>query len=282
MKKIHLFFISVSLIVLTHIQAQINFPETDGWKLSKTSNYNTETLWEYINGAADYYLNYGFSKLDVAEYQRSEDEYIKLEIYQHNNSVNTFGIYAYERPSETTFLKLGAEGYIEHSSINFYGNQWYVKIHTHQKDENAISTIKNIAKKVSEMMGKEVGSPKEFNLLPSENKIEHGEKYYPTNFLGMSFFSNAVSADYKIDNNKYSVFIITEKSSETASATLNKYFEFTKAEFEPEQNTIYTVNDLFNGQVNIVQNNNKLFGIIDLEEEVMAKEILNKLIAPTP
>jgi hypothetical protein len=282
MKKIYQLFISVSLIASTHIQAQINFPETDGWKLSKISSFNTETLWEYINGAADYYLNYGFSRLDVAEYQRSKDEYIKLEIYQHDNSVNTFGIYAYERPSKTTFLELGAEGYIEHSSINFYGNHWYIKIHTHQKDENAISTIKNIAGKVSEMMGKEVSPPDELNLLPSENKVERGEKYYPTNFLGMSFFSNALSADYKIEDNKYSVFIITEKSSEIATTTLGKYFDFTKADFEPEENTIYTVNDLFNGQVNLVQNKNRLFGIIDLEEDVMAKEILNSLIAPTP
>jgi hypothetical protein len=278
MKKIFLLFISVILLSCTQIQAQINFPETKGWKLSKTSVYNSETLWEYINGAADYYLNYGFTKLDVAEYQRSKDEYIKLEIYQHNNSLNTFGIYAYERPSETTFLELGAEGYIEHSSINFFGKQWYVKIHTHQNDKNAISTIKNLAGKVSEMIGKEIGFPKELNLLPLENKIVHSEKYYSSNFLGMSFFSNAVSADYKIKDNKYSVFIITEKSSETAITTLGKYFEFTKTEFEPGENTIYTVNDLFNGQVNIVQTKNSVIGIVDINDESMAKDILTKII----
>lgn len=282
MKIYLLSFITAATFLNLQAQDHINFPETDGWKLNKTAIYNSETLWEYINGAADYYLNYGFNKLDVAEYQRTENEYIKLEIYQHNNYLNSFGIYAYERPSETTFLELGAEGYIEHSSINFYGKQWYVKIHTHQKDEDAIQTIKNIAKKVSDMMGKETFPPKDIVVFPGENKIEHTEKYYPTNFLGMSFFSNAISADYKHEDSKYSIFIISEETSKHAETTLGKYFEFTKTTDELAENKIYTINDFFNGQISIMQNKNRLIGIMNMKDKEQAEEILLKISKATP
>lgn len=277
MRKNILFILPLAFTLCNSVQSQISFPETEGWKLTTTSSYNSETLWEYINGAADYYLNYGFDKLDVAEYQRTDDEYFKLEIYQHSSQLNAFGIYAYERPGETTFLELGAEGYIEHSSINFYGNNWYVKIHSHQKDENAIHALKDIAKKVSELMGKETAQPKELDFLPSENIIAHSEKFYPSNFLGLSFLTNALSADYSLDDKKYTIFLISEKSPKDAETALGKYFEFTKKSDTPTENKIYSINDLFNGQVFIIQNKNKLIGILELKDEEKAKEILAKI-----
>ncbi len=259
------------------LYGQIDFPEIKGWSKSNPDAYNSETLWEYINGAADYYLSYGFVKLDVMEYQRTEEEYIKLEIYQHNSSLNTFGIYAYERPSETTFLNLGIEGYIEHSSINFYGKKWYVKIHTHQKDDGAIKAIKDIAGKVSELLGEETAPPKELTLFPKESIIEHSEKYYPANYLGMSFFNHALSAEYKDGDDKYTVFIISGESEDLTEKMLSNYFEFTKTQEDIVENKIYTVNDFFNGQVNILLKKNKLIGILDLDENKKAETIIRKI-----
>ncbi len=258
------------------VRAQIIFPETGGWAKKSTKVYDAEDLWEYIDGAADYYLNYGFVRLDVAEYQRSEEEYFKVEIYQHSSVLNTFGIYAYERPSETTFLKLGAEGYIEHSAINFYGKQWYVKIHTHQQDEDAIRAIKDIAGKISELLGKDIVAPTILQVFPGENLIEHSQKYYPTNFLGLSFLQNAISADYQSGTGKYTLFVLEQDSKELVQKILSKYFEFVKIEDKMVDGKTYSIDDPFNGQVYILLKQNKLLGTIELKDfGIAAKNLEN-------
>lgn len=259
------------------VRAQIIFPETKGWSKKNTEVYDAENLWEYIDGAADYYLNYGFVRLDVAEYQRTEEEYFKVEIYQHSSELNAFGIYAYERPSETTFLMLGAEGYIEHSAINFYGKQWYVKIHTHQQDEDAIRAIKDIAGKVSELLGENIVAPTTLSVFPKENIIEHSQKYYPTNFLGLSFLQNAISADYQSGPGKYTFFVLEQDSKELVQEMLLKYFEFVKIEDKLVDGKIYSINDPFNGQVYILLKQNKLFGTIELKDFGIAGKSLEKM-----
>jgi hypothetical protein len=259
------------------VNAQVTFPETKGWSKKNTEVYDVENLWEYIDGAADYYLNYGFVRLDVAEYQRSAEEYFKVEIYQHSSELNTFGIYAYERPSKTTFLMLGAEGYMEHSAINFYGKQWYVKIHTHQKDEDAIRAIKDIAQKVSGLLGENITPPTILQIFPKENLIGHSQKYYPTNFLGLSFLENAISADYQQGTDKYTLFVLEQVSKKLVQEMVLKYFEFVKTGDNLVDGKIYSIDDPFNGQVYILLKQNKLLGTVGLKDHKMADKCLEKL-----
>jgi len=45
------------------------FPEIKGWEISgEIKVYTPETLYDYINGAAELYLSYDFQELQVAEY----------------------------------------------------------------------------------------------------------------------------------------------------------------------------------------------------------------------
>ena len=274
MNKTLMILAILGLIITQNFYAQVDFPEIDGWKKADIKMYNSQSLWEYINGAADYYLNYGFDKLEVAEYQRTEEEYIKLEIYEHGTPLNAFGIYAFERPPETTYLKLGAEGYIEHSALNMYGKTWYVKIHSHQSDEGAIKAIKDLAAKVSEMLGEKVFAPDVFRVLPKDDRIKHTEKYFPSNFIGLSFFNQVVSAKYHEEDSEYTVFTFEAESPEKALETLQKYLDFAKTGKEAVLDKIFKVEDPFNGKVYIKANGTKLIGILDLNTKKMVKVIL--------
>ncbi len=275
MKKTFLSIAALLVLCANNLIGQIDFPETEGWEKAKKEEYNTENLWEYINGAADYYLNYGFEKLEVVEYQRSENEYIKLEIYGHGTPLNAFGIYAFERPPEATFLNLGAEGYIEHSALNMYGNTWYVKIHSHQSDEGTISAIKDLAKKVSQLMGDKVFAPDVFRVLPKDDRIIHSEKYYPSNFMGLSFFNKVVSARYHEDGSEYTVFTLEDESGEKALEVVQKYLDFANTGKDAVADKIFKVEDPFNGKVYIKAAGSKISGILELDTKKMVKVILD-------
>ena len=74
-------------------------PVVEGMKESASPQiYFPETLFEYINGAAEIYLSYDFKELIVAEYQKSgSSDSIAVEIYDMGNHKNSFGIYSAER-----------------------------------------------------------------------------------------------------------------------------------------------------------------------------------------
>jgi hypothetical protein len=258
--------------------AQNPFPEVSGWNGSgEIKTYNPGNLWECIDGAADYYLNYGFSKLEVKEYSKVNDVYIKVEIYDHQLPMNAFGIYAYERTPEAEFLEIGKEGYIVHSALNFYIGNFYVKIYSHHSDTSTINAIRLIAVKISENIKQKDTGTELLSFLPSDEKIKHSEKYFPTNFLGYSFFKNALSAEYTFSDKKHTVFIIHAENNQLTLEMLQKYLDFLKVAEKAEENKLYAMDDFFNGKVLVQQYNNYLIGTVELRRVEKFHEIFYQI-----
>lgn len=67
--------------------------ELPGFFLNRNDCYDGASLWGYMNGGADIYLEYGFEKLRVEEFV-AEDKTIKLEVFKMADPVSAFGIYS--------------------------------------------------------------------------------------------------------------------------------------------------------------------------------------------
>lgn len=272
-RKILLFVMGITFSLI--VKAEIEFPKIKGWnKADSVKLFDSETLWEYIDGAAESYLNYHFKKLEVMEYFRSSNEYIKVEVYHQGSDIDAFGIYAFERPEEADFLELGGEGYIIYSSLNFYIKDYYVKIHSHQTDEEAIEAIRNLGVKVAAAIGNEMEKPLLLDFIPDYEKVPGSEKYFSTNFLGYSFLNNAIVADYLSGTENYKLFIIVCYSTEDALNTLSIYLKQTNTEAVPITGKLYDIDDLFNGYVALGVTNRFLLGILDMNDKALAHEYL--------
>lgn len=259
------------------IYSQPVFPDIENWKKTQPVTYTSDNLWEYINGAADYYLNYGFSKLVVTEYQRTEDEYIKLEVYEQKSLLDAFGIYAYERFPQAGFIDVGAEGYSDHSALNFYTGHWYIKIHSHQSDVEALKAINDMAFKFCELNRCSKEIPKEIQGLSTKNSLKHTEKYFPDNFLGYSFLNMVVSVDYITGELKQTLFISRGDQNQVLE-TLQKYLDFAKTGKTAQPEDIYEIDDFFNGKVFLKVSGNSLFGIVGNTDMNGAKQVFDELI----
>ena len=107
------------------------FPEVSGWKQSgEIQTFTPQTLYEYINGAADLYLMYDFEELKVAEYLNEKKASVTVDVYRHKTPTHAFGIYSQERLPNANFLDIGAQGYIEQNILNFLIGPYYVKINS--------------------------------------------------------------------------------------------------------------------------------------------------------
>ncbi len=88
------------LILLFILQIRLYAHETNNIKLpdiidSKvvTKHFNGNSLWGYINGGADLYLEYGFDNLTLHLFQYNNEQ-IKIELYRMTSNEAVFGIFS--------------------------------------------------------------------------------------------------------------------------------------------------------------------------------------------
>jgi hypothetical protein len=203
------------------------FPSLSGYKI-KTDYpvFSPDNLWDFINGAADTYLAYGFVNLHVAEYKKGKNV-IKAEIYRHSDNINAFGIYSSERSPSFRFQNLGAQGYVADGAINFFKGNYYVKIKTYSKQEKVFQAAESLAARISGLLAGEAAMPAILSQFPAEGRKLNEETYINESVLGHSFLNKAFKAAYQTGNDIFSIFIFECNSSDEAVRTAQAYISST-------------------------------------------------------
>ena len=243
------------------------FPELNGYKrLSNYPVYNPENLYDFINGAADTYISYGFEELNVAEYKKGKN-IIKLEIYRHKDNLQAFGIYSSERSPSFNFINIGAQGYKAGSSLNFFKGKYYVKIRTNSKSEKVIQQLETLALRTADKLPGESVMPKTLSDFPDSGRKLNEDIYINESVLGHEFLTGAFKASYEAADISFYVFIIDKKSPEEALTFANAYL--TKAGLDPDESGSgkYVFKDGYNGNIFLSWKESRIVIIQGLEKD---------------
>jgi len=200
-----------------------------GWKFAKDDArfFGPGNLWEYINGAADAFLMYGFQQVVTADYTHGPTGLDAIaDIYEMLDPVNAFGIYASERSPGYTFEKIGAEGYVSATSINFWAGKYYVKLTAFEDNETLMQELRKLADTIAANISSTAGEPAELGWFPAENKVAHAAKYIPGDVLGQSYLINGYEVYYQEGANEYKMLLIQLDSPEVAENALGLYKSF--------------------------------------------------------
>ncbi len=271
------FFINTGLVqAVSPETADIQFPQLTGFDIKfEYPVYYPDNLWDYINGAADTYLDYGFSRLNIAEYVKGDNTY-KVEVYVHENAIYAFGMYAVERSPDYNFIDLGVQGYSEPSLVHFVKGPYYVKVNTYSDDPEAGEILSKIAVSLENKLEGETSVPGIFKLFPETGRIKNTEYFVSRNFLGYSFLNQVFSCRYKADAKVFTVFIIPVEGSDDGKNSLDKLLE--KAEsFEKGRNAVYIIHDRYNGILYVYQDTGYVIGVQGIEDLSLATELIERI-----
>ena len=236
-------------ISLGSVSQELVYPSLKGFKLkTEYPVFVPENLWDFINGAAENYLAYGFIDLNVAEYKKGRNV-IKLEIYRHNSNINAFGIYSSERSPSFRFINLGAQGYIADGAINFFKGDYYVKIKTYSKKEKVLQAEETLAARVAGMLEGEASMPAMLSEFPAEGRKLNEETFINESVLGHSFLNKAFRAIYQVGNDVFAIFISEGSSPEEANRTAETYVASTGISPVATGDSKFMLLDGFNGTV---------------------------------
>jgi len=199
-----------------------------GWSAADQPRFfGPGDLWEYINGAADGYLAYGFRQVVTAEYSHAETQsQAVIDIYRMQDPRNAFGIYTQELNPDSDFRPIGAEGYLGGTALNFWSGPHYVKLTVFQESEELKAELLKIAEHISGKIGDPGSPPPEAQYFTGADLVPHSVRYVPRDILGQSYLSEGFEARFKRPEGESKVVVVSLPDSDAAREALSRYRNF--------------------------------------------------------
>ncbi len=257
-------------------------PELESFAFSESpQDYFPETLYEYIDGAAEIYLGYDFKQLIVGQYQMVDSEAsLSVEIYDMGNDINSFGIYSAERFPDTEFITVGNQGYLEEGTLNFIVGKYYVKLLCFDCDEGSDQVLRGFSEEIVKNVEDRGQLPSLLNVFKQEGLIANSEKFILRNFLGYEFLGHGYLASYRLGDVEFDGFIVDGKSEKEARLMLEKYLKTRKQGSYEKTPLGYHIRDRYYGHIYLAQVGNYLCAVMKIKDgsEKVGKKYLKVLI----
>jgi hypothetical protein len=200
-------------------------PKIAGWTFAeKPVLYGPESLFEYIDGAAEAFIGYDLIDAAVGQYkQEGGAGTLSVDVYDLGRPINAFGIYTAERFSESRFLPIGVQGYLEEGTLNFLAGKYYVKLMAYDAGDGTEPVLRAFAAAILAKIGNPGGFPASLAAFPAEGRVANSEKFILKSFLGLEFLKNGLVASYKTGGGGYEAFLMEMSGDAEAAALLARY-----------------------------------------------------------
>lgn len=273
------FVILIALVTFVSVTAQelpTKFTSVDNWQIEgETQFFDQENLYDYINGASDFYLGYKFQDLWVVDYKNKVDQMLSLELYRHGDAMQAFGIYTEERPLEANVLKVGAQGFGDENAIFFQADDYYIKVYN-GRAKVAKADLIAFANSVAKLICEDCELPSQFKWFPSDGRVDLSERYMSENFMGITGFNGACTVKYKHLNDKFRLFAY-QGTDKKCRYILSKYFERLKHKKKLKEK-VYSFDDPYLGNVLLAYKEGVIVGMLDAKQPDAHLELLNQLL----
>lgn len=188
------------------------FPgEITGWTPAEEARlYNSENLFDLVNGQADAFFVYGFEQVAVRTYTNVNGDRLDVQIWQVATSADAYGLFTLGRTG--TPAVIGNEGDTEPGRrLSFWQDRYAVHVSSRQDVDDAL--LWNFARPVSAALPQHGEPPPLVNWLPQGGLREREFIFFHEelsiqdriwlggeNILDLSHDTNGVVATYELDD----------------------------------------------------------------------------------
>lgn len=188
--------------------------------------YDASTLFDYIDGAADGFLKFAFQQLVAIDYARQDSGTtgsLVVDIYQHANAYNGFGIYRQEQFSGGQPLEIGAGATYKPGVLIFFKGPYYVRLTGMDLGDGDAEVLAHASRAVAASLPGEAALPVPATCFPADGLEKSSIRYINEAYLGHGFLHTAFVADYEIDGAPSQMFLIEESDEASARALMDRY-----------------------------------------------------------
>jgi hypothetical protein len=209
-------------------------PEAAGWKWDReVATYKGESLYDYIDGAAEVYLAYNYQEVSARRYVKPNQPDIIADVYLMGSSEDAFGVFSLEHQDPEAGIGQGSE--FGGSLLRFWKGRYFVTVLGNgagkELEEAVLSLGRGLAKGI-----KETGDPPRLlRYLPENSKLPTADRVCfvrshvllnrcffisHQNILRLANDVQALLARYPQGNNKLRLLLIRYPTAAKARSAL--------------------------------------------------------------
>jgi len=180
-----------------------------GWTIAEGPvEFGPEDLYDYLNGAAERYLSYGFVRALHVRYEIEGDDRsgITLDLYDMGSNQGAFGIYSMGRRRDSPALDWGSEGSAGGNAAQAFQGRIFVHGIADYEDPSSVSAMHEMIRDVTGKITGEGSWPAVVDPLPDHGLVPRSEQYVAADLLGHAFLPGGVLATYRIDDHEARLF----------------------------------------------------------------------------
>lgn len=178
-----------------------------GWHVAKGPvDYNPGNLFEYLDGGAERYVGYGFTRLLHVRYQQGEGDSVTLDLFDMGSELGAFGIYSSLRPTDAGFQPWGVEGYRSGSVAAAWKNRVFVHAEADSEQPVLIEVLERVVRGVCERVEGTLSPPSFLAVLPGEGLVARSQRYVASDLLGHECLPGGVMATYALAGERGELF----------------------------------------------------------------------------
>jgi hypothetical protein len=149
----------------------------EGWEtLGDPQTAAGDDLFLLINGGAEIYNEYGFTRAVMHSYEKG-DKSVNLEIYEMEDAASAYGAYSFKTGRDGESVDVGSEARFEEYYLNFWKGNVVVTLIGFDTDVETRDAILTLARMVEAKISSEGQRPEIVDLLP---ETSGGVRVHPT------------------------------------------------------------------------------------------------------
>jgi hypothetical protein len=207
------------------------------WKWDgKESTYNSRTVFDYIDGAAELYLAYGFQGLKVRRFENPGSPPINLEVYEMASPEDAYGVFSFEYQDDPAGIGQGSE--FGGGLLRFWKGKYFASVYAEGEGEGVEAAILGIGRAAARAIPVMGSEPKLIGLLPGKEfgLVDKSIRYLKShvllnqrffishqNLLNLNRKTEAVLAAYGRGRQKSQLLLIRYAHADEAGAALKTF-----------------------------------------------------------
>jgi hypothetical protein len=199
-------------------QSYLDCHLTPGWEQTGTKrDYTADTLFEYRDGAAEGYLQFGFTRMRGVDCKQGE-AVLSIDVSEMGDADLAWGMFAANRDPKEKIEPIGMGGQLQAQSVLFAKGKYFVEIVETDGNPagNQSEALKVFATKMAAQLEGRESAPEAIGWFAAEHRTS--VRLVPESVLGLRVLKRGFVAKYE----QGQAFVVAEESVAAAGEVMKK------------------------------------------------------------
>jgi len=209
--------------------------EISGWRAEAEDRlYDSETIFDYIDGAGEVYRSYNFKLLLARHYTSKGRPDLVADLFDMGSSFDAFGVFSHDLEGDEAGIGQGST--YNGGLLSFWKDRFFVSLYAEQETDEVKRTLFALGRRVESSIKEEGKKPDIASLLPVKNLAEKSVHYFhnhlilnyhfyvsESNILLLNQQTEAALGAYKVNNEKFYILLIRYPEAGKASQAYENF-----------------------------------------------------------